>query len=76
MKQEFSIQAAALSIGAASGAVLWSVVDTMLVDSSALGLGVSAGIALGIASLWSTNQKKRRTWRAAEAAALSATLVR
>ena len=49
---------------------------TMLVDSSGLGLGVSAGIALGTAAVWRAKQMKRLVWRAAEAAELSATPVR
>ena len=69
MKQELSVWAGGLSIGAAVGALLWVAIDAMLVDRNAVGLGVSAAIGLGVAYIWVANVKKRRAWRAGEAAA-------
>ncbi len=76
MRQELSIWGTGLSIGAAAGVLLWILVDTILVDRGALGLAGCAAVALGIGYLWSTNEKKRRAWRIAEAAALSTAVVR
>jgi hypothetical protein len=71
MKHQWLVWTTGLSLGTAAGAVSWVVIDAATQDTSGLGLGLSVGLAVGVAHLWTAGLRKRRAWRAAEAAALS-----